>query len=158
MLGTYRLDYDFLNSTNNQGVRNLSSGNRSYWWAFHSMCTAAGCAATGASLDAANHKEPEGLAAVFHFDEGHWRDNPSQFRATCGSGRRAGTATDENTVSSALDLAPRTDGTVTGVETQTTMSNECGFKGLVNTIPVVGTRTGPLPPNAVLADPAFFVS
>jgi serine/threonine-protein kinase len=156
--GTYRLDYDYLNTTLTNGERNLSSGNESYWFAFHSMCTLAGCAATGASLDAANHQEPDGGSAVLHLNDDHWRGSAFTGRVPCGPNRRAGAASDEQTVSLARDLAPQPDGTLKGSATQTIKSNECGFQGLVSTIPVVGTRTGPVPTNVVLADPALFVS
>jgi hypothetical protein len=70
--GTYRLDLDAPNTTYSDGSRNSSTANGSRWFAFRSICTAAGCASTAALLDNANHQEPTGNAVVFHFTNGHW--------------------------------------------------------------------------------------
>lgn len=149
--GTYRLDLDAQNTTYSDGSRNPSATNGSRWFAFRSICTAAGCASTAALLDNANHQEPTGNAGVFHFTDGHWGDNGHPKRIPCA------TTAAEQTVTLTWDLVPQPDGTLRGVNTITHKSNECGNRGLVMTIPVVATRTGPVPPNVVLADPALFV-
>ena len=127
----------------------------SHWFAFRSMCTIAGCVATVAGLDDANHQEPTGWAGIFHFIGGHWVDNMEKKRVPCAITSPG--ATDEQTVSMTWDLVPQPDGTLRGVNTVTFSSNECGSKGRIITTPIVGTRTGPVPPNVVLADPALFV-
>ena len=154
--GTYRFDEDDLHTTYSDGSRNSSTHNTSRWFAFRSMCTAAGCAATEAHLDEANHQEPTGLANVFHFINGHWVDNGVTAPISCGP-NPADAATDKQTVTLTTDLVPQPDGTLRGVHVITYKSNECGNRGLIMTTPVVGTRTGPVPPNVVLADPALFV-
>ena len=149
--GTYRLDLEALNMTYPDGSRNPSTANGSRWFAFRSICTAAGCAATEALLDNANHQEPTGNAGVFHFTDGHWVDNGHPTRIPCGA------TTAEHTITLTWDLVPQPDGTLRGVNTITFRSNECGQRGVVMTTPVVGIRTGPVSSNVVLADPALFV-
>ena len=155
--GTYRLDHDDLHTTYSDGSLNPSTTNASYWSAFRSRCTVAGCVATEAHLDDANHQEPTGLAGIFYFTDGHWIDNGSPARIPCDPNRRGGAATAEHTVTMTTDLVPQPDGTLRGVSVITFESNECGQRGVVMTTPVVGIRTGPVPPNVVLADPALFV-
>jgi serine/threonine-protein kinase len=53
-------------------------------------------------------------------------------------------------------LEPQHDGTLKGVDTLKTESDECGFRGLVMSVPLVATRVGEVPPSVVLADPALF--
>ena len=154
--GTYRFDFDYLNGTFSDGSRVSDTSNESRWFAFQSRCTVAGCVATEAHLDDANHQEPTGLAAVFHFTNGHWVGNEKTARIPCDPNRRGGATTAEETVTITTDLVPQPDGTLRGVGTIKFESNECSKRGVVNTIPIVGTRTGPVPPNVVLADPALF--
>ncbi|MBP1823102.1 serine/threonine protein kinase [Mycobacterium sp. OAE908] len=160
--GTYRLDYDFLSATNNKGVPNLATSNRTYWWAFRSSCAASGCVATGAELDDANYQEASGLSTVLRFDNGHWHDVPLTLRIECGTSRGSTTATidpkDLFTVTASLDLEPQPDGTLEGVATQKMETNECALQGTVFIIPVSATRTGDAPANAILADPDLFNS
>ena len=154
--GTYRLDLDALNTTYSDGSRNPSTANGSRWFAFRSICTAAGCAATEAHSTTPIIKNPLALAGVFHFTDGHWVDNGHTKRIPCDPNRR-GATTAEHTVTLTWDLVPQPDGTLRGVNTITFKSNECGKRGVVMTTPVVATRTGPVSPNVVLADPALFV-
>ena len=156
--GTYRFDSDDRQTTYSDGSQvPPTAGEHSHWFAFRSICsTTAGCVATVAQLDDANHQEPTGLAGVFYFTNGHWVDNGKTARIPCGQYRRAGTATDEQTVTAVKgDLVPQPDGTLRGVDIITIKTNECGMR-YVMTTPVVATRTGPVPPNVVLADPALF--
>ena len=154
--GIYRFDSDDRQTTYSDGSRvPPTAGEHSHWVAFRSICTVTGCVATVAQLDDANHQEPTGLANVFRFTNGHWVDNGRTGRIPCGQFRRAGTATDEQTVTVAIDLVPQPDGTLRGVDVITFKTNECGTQ-YVMTTPVVVTRTGPVPPNVVLADPALF--
>ena len=142
--GTYRLDED---------DRQVNTAFR--WFAFRSICTVTGCVATEADLDRANHQEPTGGAGVFHFTNGHWIDNGRTALISCGPNPGAGGT--QQTVTLTRDLALQPDGTLRGVFTITYKSNECGSQGLVVTTSLVGTQTGPVPPNVVLADPALFV-
>jgi serine/threonine-protein kinase len=151
--GTYRLDFDSLNATYSDGARNPSTANFSRWYAYQSRCAAAGCVATEANLDEANHQEATGLAGVHYFIDGHWIYNGSPARIPCDPNRRGGKTTAEETVVLGTDLVPQPDGTLRGISTITFKSNECGEKGSVITTPVVATRTGPVSPNVVLADP-----
>ena len=155
--GAYRLDFDSLNTTYSDGARNPSTANFSRWYAYRSICTVAGCVATEAHLDETNHQEPTGLAGILHFTNGHWIDIGTPARIPCDPNRRGGAATAEHTVVLSMELVPQPDGTLRGVSVITFKSNECGSQGSVMTTPVVATRTGPVPPNVVLADPALFV-
>ena len=160
--GTYRLDYDHLAATESDSrMRNTSTRNEADWWAIQSVCVATGCAATAATLDDVNHQEPDGGGRVLNFDGHQWLNTSAPMRIdvtfTKGDDRVKLTCGPQQTVVLALTLTPQPDGTLKGIQTLTYESNECGFEGLVTTIPVTATRTGPVSPNVVLADPALFV-
>ena len=127
--GTYRLDYDYLATTyNDSRMRNTSSSNGTDWWVFRSVCTASGCAATGALLDDANHQEASGNAKVLNFDGHQWLDTPLTLRVdvafTKGDAMVKLTCGPEQTVTTALKLIPQPDGTLKGIATMTYGSNE----------------------------------
>jgi serine/threonine protein kinase, bacterial len=152
--GSYRLDYDRAKQTSNGVIRN--NGGATSWWAFSSTCTAAGCAATGSKLNDVSHQVAKnsgtGNAGVLHFVDGHWQGEPRQIQQECQKARTAPTTTQSETVT--WSLTPEPDGTLRGVQTQTVQSNECGSQGATLRIPVVATRTGDIPPNVTVADPA----
>jgi len=152
--GSYRLDYDRARQTSNGVIR--TNGGASSWWAFSSACTATGCAATGTKLDDANHTVAKatgsGNTGVLHFVDGHWRAEPRQIQVQCRTSRGGPTSTQSETV--VTTLAPQPDGALRGVQTQTVQSNECGSRGATLRIPVVATRTGDVPPDVMVADPA----
>jgi serine/threonine-protein kinase len=152
--GSYRLDYDRARQTSNGVIR--TNGGSSSWWAFSSACTATGCAATGTKLDDANHTVAKatgsGNTGVLHFVDGHWRAEPRQIQVQCRTSRGGPTSTQSETV--VTTLAPQPDGALRGVQTQTVQSNECGSRGATLRIPVVATRTGDVPPDVMVADPA----
>ena len=152
--GAYRLDYDRAKQTSNGVIRN--SGGVTSWWAFTSACTATGCAATGTKLDDASHQWAKttgtGNTGVLHFVDGHWQAEPRQVQVQCRKSSGAPMSTQSETV--VWSLTPEPDGTLRGVQTQTVQSNECGSQGATLRIPVVATRTGDVPPNVTVADPA----
>ncbi|MGZ4513285.1 MAG: serine/threonine-protein kinase [Mycobacterium sp.] len=150
--GTYRLDYDVANQTAN-GAPTTGGGAETHWWAFRSQCTTAGCVATGAGLKGTNHNDANGVARVLRFADGHWQDTPYlQPPVRC-----AGTSTrGSDTSALSLSLVPQPDGTLRGVATETVLTDDCGNQGTVFRTPVVGTRTGDVPPGVVLADPTLF--
>ena len=152
--GSYRLDYDRAKQTSNGVIRN--NGGVTSWWAFSSACTAAGCAATGTKLDDTSHQTPKttgtGNTGTLHFVDGHWQGEPRQLQVQCQKARGGPTATQSETV--VWSLTPEPDGTLRGVQTQTVQGNECGSQGATLRIPVVATRTGDVPPNVTVADPA----
>jgi serine/threonine protein kinase, bacterial len=51
---------------------------------------------------------------------------------------------------------PQADGTLRGVQTNTVMTNECGYQGETYEIPFVARRVGAVPPSAIIADSVFF--
>ena len=75
--GTYRLDYDMANQTAD-GVPVTSPGpNVTHWLAIRSLCTSAGCVATGAAMADTNHQEAVvGGGIVLRFVDGHWQTTP----------------------------------------------------------------------------------
>ena len=159
--GTYRLDYDYAKTTVN-GVLHPSD-NSLDWWAFRSLCTTAGCVATGTRLDDANHQEAAGFPKVLQFDNGHWHDVPLTLRISCAHSGTwpSGTApppTDQNTVSSSWSWEPQPDGALKGVDTLKIETDECRLGGQVGVTPLVATRIGDVPSSVVLADPALFAS
>ncbi|WP_428340440.1 serine/threonine-protein kinase [Mycobacterium sp.] len=152
--GSYRLDYDRAKQTSNGVIR--TNGGDTTWWAFSSACTASGCAATGTKLDAASHTSAKstgtGNASVLHYVDGHWQSEPRQMQAQCQKTRGAPIVTQSETV--VWSLTPEPDGTLRGVQTQAVQTNECGSQGATLRIPVVGSRTGDIPPEVITADPA----
>ncbi len=152
--GSYRLDYDRSKQTSNGVIR--TNGGDTTWWAFSSACTASGCAATGTKLDEASHTAAKstgtGNTSVLHYVDGHWQSEPRQMQARCQKARGAPIVTQSETV--VWSLTPEPDGTLRGVQTQTVQTNECGSQGATLRIPVVGSRTGDVPPDVTMADPA----
>jgi hypothetical protein len=165
--GTYRMDAETLRTTVSGGDPNARNNNAATdnevgWVAFRSICTAAGCVATGTTLDSVNHQEPSGLALpmVFRFADGRWvRDNDGVL-LSCDTANRDGLAVADDqtqTVRRTTDLALQPDGSLRGAYRVNIKTDDCGVRGLVLTTPIVATRTGPVSPNVVLADPALFV-
>lgn len=156
--GTYRLDYNRSKKTSNGlGIRH--DGATTDWWAFHSTCTANGCAATGIQLDKTNH-EVAGTADaaqtdVLRFVAGYWQGAPQQEQVACRQ-QNGVAGTQQETV--AWSLAPQSDGTLRGVETETVLTNECGAQGAVLRVPVVAIRDGAVPAGLTWADPAQVLS
>jgi serine/threonine protein kinase, bacterial len=152
--GSYRLDYDRAKQTSNGVIR--TNGGATSWWAFSSACTATGCAATGTKLDDASHQMAKtkgtGNAGVLHYVDGHWQSEPRQLRVQCRTGRGGVLSAQSEAV--VWTLTPEPDGTLRGVQSQTVQSNECGSQGATLRIPVVASRTGAVPPDVKLTDPA----
>ena len=156
--GIFRVDYDGTHQTRN-GNPTTGGTHATEWWAFRSLCTVTGCAATGSKLADTNHQETTGLALVLHFADpsdayGHWQENPPIVQPPTRCPGTNGTVTD--TATHSWSLGPQPDGTLRGLLTTTVLTNECGNQGTVYRTPMVVTRTGDVPPAVVLADPALF--
>jgi serine/threonine protein kinase, bacterial len=160
--GTYRLDFDQAAQTVNGEATSGDEKKETQWWAFRSSCTSTRCVATAAALADNNQQVPSGNAEdILQFTDGRWQDTPSLLAPvrcdTEYSGPKkvpGGDVADISTITWSLE--PQTDGTLHGVSTSTTVTNECGFQGKVYKTPVVATRVGDVPPAVVLADPALF--
>ncbi|MEE2854221.1 MAG: serine/threonine protein kinase, partial [Actinomycetota bacterium] len=152
--GTYRLDYDQTKRTTN-GVSIRHGGAATSWWAFRSVCTTDGCAATGTQLDDATHQLVDttdgGQSDTLRFVGGYWQGTPTQRRVGCTPPNGPVAATQQETIG--WSLAPQADGTLRGTLTETVLSNECGAQGAVVRVPVVATRTGQTPAKVTLSDP-----
>jgi serine/threonine protein kinase, bacterial len=157
--GTYQLTYDQTKRTTN-GIQIRHEGAATNWWAFRSACTTNGCAATGTQLDDTSHQVAStidgGQTDTLHFVGGYWQGTPEQERVGCTQPNGQVTATQQETV--AWSLAPQSDGTLRGTETETVLSNECGARGAVVRTPVVAARVGDVPATLTLADPAQVVN
>ena len=157
--GTYQLTYDRSKQTTN-GIPIRHDGPATSWWAFRSVCTSNGCAATGTQLDDANHQVASstdgGHTYALRFVGGYWQGGFQQERSDCTQPNGQVRATQQETV--AGSLAPQADGTLRGTVTQTVLSNECGAQGAVARVPVVATRVGDAPPSVPVADPAQVVN
>jgi serine/threonine-protein kinase len=149
--GTFRVDSDNANQTANGVPVSTPLPNKTEWWALRSLCTLTGCVATGSKLADTNHQAAAGVPNVLHFADGHWQDTPYlQPPHQC-----AGTnGTDTETISWSFE--PQPDSTLRGVLTGTVLTNECGKQGKVWRTPISVTRTGDVPPEVVVADPALF--
>jgi serine/threonine protein kinase, bacterial len=157
--GTYQLTYDRSKLTTN-GVPIRHDGPATSWWAFRSVCTSNGCAATGTQLDDTNHQVASatdgGHTYALRFIGGYWQGGTQQERSGCTQPNGQVRTTQQETV--AGSLAPQADGTLRGTVTQTVVSNECGAQGAVVRVPVVATRVGDAPAGVPLADPAQVIS
>ena len=157
--GTYRIDLDYFNQTENGGpITNKTAPSKvTNWWAFRSLCTSAGCVATGAQLTKENHALPTGSgSSVLRFVDGHWQETPYVGDPnTCPQNPNGKTA-DEEIISWSFE--PQPDGTLRGVQTITAIANECGHQGDVWRTPFVATRAGDFPSAAIVADPALFLA
>ncbi|GLB91908.1 serine/threonine protein kinase [Mycobacterium kiyosense] len=158
--GTYRLDFDRSKRTTNGTPMRHNGLPTTTWWAFHSVCTTNGCAATGVQLDQSSHQVADttdgGSSDTLRFVAGYWQGAPAQQQVACHEPNAPAPATQQETV--AFSLAPQADGTLRGVQTETVGSNECGAQGAVARVPVVATRVGDVPPEVTLSDPAQAVS
>ena len=157
--GTYQLTYDDSKETTN-GIPIRHDGATANWWAFRSVCTTNGCAATGTQLDDATHQTVDttdgGQADTLRFVGGYWQGAPVQERVGCRLPNGQVTATQRETV--AWSLAPQADGTLRGTETETVVTNECGAQGAVVRVPVVANRVSDAPAGVNLADPAQVIN
>ncbi|OIN82035.1 serine/threonine-protein kinase [Mycobacterium malmoense] len=157
--GTFQLSYDRGKQTTN-GVPIRHDGAPTDWWAFRSVCTTNGCAATGTQLDDANHQVAStadgGHTDTLRFIGGYWQGAPQQERVGCTQPNGQVRATQQETI--AWSLAPQADGTLRGTQTETVLTNECGAQGAVVRVPVVATRVGDVPPAVTLADPTQVIS
>ena len=157
LTGTYRLDLDYVKQTENGETIRGSAGSSTHWWVFRSLCTSAGCVATGTAVTDENHQEPTGSNTdVLRFIDGHWQDTPNLVDPVSCPQTPHGKVTEEETVS--WSFQPQPDGTLGGVQTATTLTNECGNQGDVWRTPMVMTRVGDLPSTVTLADPALFAA
>ncbi|ORC04451.1 hypothetical protein B1T48_27635 [Mycobacterium persicum] len=152
--GTFSVEYDWSKQTVN-GKRTVGDMSSSVdWWALRSLCTSAGCVATGAQLAQENHQAPVGGGMVLRFVDGHWAQTPHLGPGQgCPGGTNPQIATSETFVWS---LEPQPDGTLRGIQTDTAMSDECGNRGYVYRTPLLVTRKGDVPTAVVLADPSLF--
>ncbi|WP_374021562.1 serine/threonine-protein kinase [Mycobacterium sp. HNNTM2301] len=153
--GSYRLDYDQSKRTTN-GVAIRHDGPATGWWAFRSVCTTNGCAASGARLDNGTHQTANGPTDTLRFVGGYWQGAPQQERMDCTPPNGQANATQQETL--AWSLAPQADGTLRGTVTETVLTNECGAQGAVVRVPVVATRVGDVPAGVNLGDPAQAVA
>lgn len=124
------------------------------WWAFRSLCTSAGCVATGAQLAEESPHGPVGGGMVLRFAEGHWQQTPH-----IGPGQGCPGGTNPKTATTEIyewSLEPRPDGTLRGSQSDTAISAGCDNQGFVYRTPLSVTRTGDVSAAVVLADPALF--
>jgi serine/threonine-protein kinase len=126
------------------------------WWAFRSSCTPGPCAAVGVLLDDNDHtqaKSPGGGPVVLDFRDGRWLSRPEKSTFPCiGLNGIAGT----HATTQVLSLRPQPQGDLAGEMTVTVQSNECGQQGAVLRTPAVATRSGDVPPDVPVPDPATF--
>jgi serine/threonine protein kinase, bacterial len=159
--GTYRLVFDSSKQTINGAPSPQTNDFHPRWWAFRSLCTSAGCAATGTALDMNNPKvmSTPALTSVLHFSDSHWQqtqatpDREPQNQPKClGVDGKIVAGAEYLTKSDSFE--PQPDGTLRGLRTITVLTNECGGQGLVNQFPFVASRTGDVPTGVTVADPA----
>jgi hypothetical protein len=157
LTGTYRLDFDDAKRTANGAP--YPTSNVTTWYAFRSSCeSTTGCVATGTMLDTNNHQvaRTPPYTTVMHFVGGRWQKVPARApqpvqqcrgaNGTVGAGEETTMVTDS--------WEPQPDGTLRGLKSETILTNECVFQGMVLQTPVVATRVGDVPPGVTVADPA----
>jgi hypothetical protein len=157
--GIFRVDFDYAKQTISGATVANPPPSDSLWWAFRSMCSMAGCVATGVALATENPSKQDGSVRatdVLHFADGHWQDTPAFRASTKCPGATSGTVADNETVS--WSWQNQSGGTLQGIQTVSVLTNECGHQGTVYRTPISATRVGDVPPTVVLADPALFMA
>jgi hypothetical protein len=156
--GTFQVELEWPKQTfNGQAITsNAPPQPTSDWVAFRSLCTSAGCAATGTYLANENHQAPIGGAVVFRFVDGHWQNTPELLDPGPCPGATTGNVTDN--AMSTWSWEPQPDGTLRGIQTVTHLTNECGKQGNIYRTPLSVTRAGDVPPAVVVADPGLFLA
>jgi serine/threonine-protein kinase len=155
--GSYRIDMDLADQTVNGRPTIGDVKSQVIWWAFRSLCTSTRCVAVATELADNNPQVPSGGGEVFQFADGHWNSTAGlEPSVPCDLG---GPSTVNETMGWTLE--PQANGTLRGVQTTTVLDGNCGphdsAKGDVYKTTAVFTRTGEVPPAAVLADPALFM-
>ncbi|MGV0990724.1 MAG: serine/threonine-protein kinase [Mycobacterium sp.] len=151
--GMYRIDFDYAQQIVDGKASGSPITNKSQWWAFRSLCTDKGCAATGVAFDESNQRQGNGIAEVLTFTEGRWQDTPYlQPPQPCPPGNP-----DADVSAISRSLIPQPDGSLQGIESMTVLTNQCGSSGTVYKTPITATRVGDVPPTVTLADPAKFL-
>lgn len=155
--GTYRVVYEFTKQTANGAPATGTAVDETYWWAFRSSCTSAGCVATGAGLDDTNHQEATGRnEQILHFADGHWQNTTAAVvDSPCPGAKHPGV---NQSLTRSWSLTPQSDGTLRGVETQTALTDECDKQGYVWQTPLAVTHEGDVAPTVMVADPALFMT
>jgi serine/threonine-protein kinase len=151
--GTYRLEVQRTRQTFNY-TPDPQPPDVDTWWAFRSSCAPTSCTGIGTLLDDNDHtqaKSPGGEAVVLDFRDGRWLSRPEKSTFPCigPSGAEAMHATTQ-----VLSLRPSPQGEFVGEMTVTVQSNECDQLGAVVRAPAVVTRSGEVPPDVTLPDPA----
>jgi hypothetical protein len=121
------------------------------YWAFRSVCTTTGCVATAAEVDDINHQIPSADHdhSVWRWNFGGWTEDPDHNTSPCGSTANS----PQSTATMVRTLAPRPDGTFTGMETDTVDNDSPCGAGAVIHYSITAKRIGDTPPG-VVADPS----
>lgn len=150
--GTFRLDFE-PNSTMNGSKVPTPLPVMSVWKAFRSVCTAAGCAASSATLDLTNHREAIN-ANVAHFLDDKWQLEPLKSQVPCNQSMQRGPSV---SITESSEWTPRPDGTFTGELIKSSPGASCLSGSMELRVPFVATRIGDVPVGVVLADPELFL-
>jgi hypothetical protein len=151
--GTYRVDFETSKETlNGRLAPGDLSNDSSLWYAFRSVCTPAGCIATGTLLDSKNLQAAATPVTnfVLHWINGRWQADDRTDQLVCYTNgdyqERHRTSIDT------MVFVPQPGGRFSGTDTWTIRSNECGDSGDTRVVPITATRTG-APPVGLVADP-----
>ena len=151
--GAYRLEVQRSNQTVNY-TPDPQPPDVNTWWAFRSSCAPGSCTAVGTLLDDTDHtqaKSPGGEPVVLDFRDGRWLSRPKKATFPC-IGRDG--VERVHAITQVLSLRPRPQGEFAGEITVTVQSNECDQLGAVLRAPAVATRSGEVPPDVTVPDPA----
>jgi serine/threonine protein kinase, bacterial len=151
--GTYRVEVQREKQTFNY-VPDPQPPNVQTWWAFRSSCTPTACTAAATQLDDDDHTQAMSSGSttlVMEFGDGQWQSRPETNQFPCIAGN--GIAQTETT-SQVLSLRPRSQGDFVGEEEVRVQTNECGQRAAVIRIPALATRSGDVPPEVNVPEPA----
>ena len=114
-----------------------------WWWAIRSTCSEDACTADIIQMGGDLHDEPEaGFDAHFTLTNGQWRTtSPIVDHMVCIDAEQY-----SDTWQVQYILTPLPDGTLTGEEVDTIITDECRSAGTAITAPVSATRIGDVPP------------
>lgn len=160
--GTYRLTYKPSAQTQN-GVSNPADPDPAAdttYWAFRTECSDdRACAAAGVALDPADFKSirTPPADATLHLVDGRWQQLPAtveQAEQRLCLLEDGDIGVGKHTEHVAWSLEPLAESLMRGVMTSTVITNECGFQGTVNELPVDLARIGAVPADIHIDVPA----
>jgi serine/threonine-protein kinase len=144
--GTYRIDADMSADTfSGKSTPAHYTGISTTWWAFHTSCANNVCRVVAVQLKESDHATAVGDVDTLGYRNGRWEDlSPVTIALHCDNG----TSQDMSVAWWFATVGP--DGVLRGGTAETAETDGCVVKGDAVQTPMVGARTGPVPPGVLV--------